>query len=104
MTAVRGDARCTLWWHTTPLHRGRRTGFIGRVESSDDDDLAALLARAADRLRDAGCDLAVGPGPSRRGGALASRRSKRMRRFATTRCMSAIRERRRCARACMHRA
>ncbi len=42
-------------------HRGRRTGFIGAVESSDDDALAALLARAACRLREAGCELAAGP-------------------------------------------
>ena len=57
----RGIARCALWWRATPLHRGRRTGFIGTVESSDDDALAALLARAAQRLRDAGCELAAGP-------------------------------------------
>jgi hypothetical protein len=55
------QARCSLWWRTTPLHRGRRTGFIGAVESSDDDALVALLARAAERLREAGCELAVGP-------------------------------------------
>jgi hypothetical protein len=55
------QARCSLWWRATPLHRGRRTGFIGAVESCGDDALAALLARAADRLRDAGCALAAGP-------------------------------------------
>jgi GNAT superfamily N-acetyltransferase len=54
-------ARCALWWRATPAHRGRRTGFIGDVASSDDDALAALLARAARRLRDAGCALAAGP-------------------------------------------
>ena len=54
-------ARCSLWWRATPLHRGRRTGFIGTVESSDDDALVALLARAADRLREAGCEVAAGP-------------------------------------------
>jgi hypothetical protein len=61
----RGDgataARCSLWWRATPRHRGRRTGFIGAVEASGDDALAALLARAARRLGDAGCELAVGP-------------------------------------------
>jgi len=55
------QARCSLWWRGTPLHLGRRTGFIGAVESSDDDALAALLARAAGRLHDAGCALAAGP-------------------------------------------
>ena len=54
-------ARCSLWWRATPLHQGRRTGFIGNVESSGDDALARLLARAAGRLRDAGCVLAAGP-------------------------------------------
>jgi len=54
-------ARCSLWWRATPLHRGRRTGFIGALESSDDDALVALLARAAERLRDERCELAAGP-------------------------------------------
>ena len=55
------SARCSLWWSATPLHRGRRTGFIGEVESSDDCALVALLARAEHRLRAAGCELAAGP-------------------------------------------
>jgi GNAT superfamily N-acetyltransferase len=55
------QARCSLWWRGTPLHRGRHTGFIGAVESSDNDALVALLARAAKPLRDAGCALAAGP-------------------------------------------
>ncbi len=55
------QARCSLWWRAAPSHRGRRTGFIGAVESSDADALAALLARAACRLREAGCELAAGP-------------------------------------------
>lgn len=54
-------ARCSLWWRSTPLHRGRRTGFIGEVESTNDDALVALLARAARRLRDEHCELAAGP-------------------------------------------
>jgi GNAT superfamily N-acetyltransferase len=42
------QARCALWWRATPLHAGRRTGFIGAVESSDDGALGALrgFARA----------------------------------------------------------
>jgi hypothetical protein len=54
-------ARCSLWWRATPLHAGRRTGFIGAVESSDDRALVALLARAERRLHAAGCELAAGP-------------------------------------------
>jgi hypothetical protein len=54
-------ARCSLWWRDTPAHAGRRTGFIGAVESHDDDALVELLARAVRRLREARCALAVGP-------------------------------------------
>jgi GNAT superfamily N-acetyltransferase len=61
--------RCSFWWRTTPSHRGRRTGFIGPLTcgetgtatGDDDDALAALLALACARLREAGCELAVGP-------------------------------------------
>ena len=45
----------------TPLHRGRRTGFIGAIESADEDAADALLTRAEERLRAAGCALAAGP-------------------------------------------
>jgi hypothetical protein len=54
-------ARCSLWWSSTPSYQGRRAGFIGGIESQDDDALTTLLARAASRLRDEGCALAVGP-------------------------------------------
>jgi GNAT superfamily N-acetyltransferase len=59
---------CSLWWRTTPSHRGRRTGFIGALAceetgtaAGDDDMVAALLTLACERLREAGCQLAVGP-------------------------------------------
>lgn len=60
---VRGAmrARCSLWWRDTPTHDGRRTGFIGATESHDAGALAVLLGRAAERLREMGCRLAVGP-------------------------------------------
>jgi hypothetical protein len=56
-------ARCSLWWRTTPAHRGRRTGFVGALDTNgyDDDTLAALLSLACVRLRDAGRELAIGP-------------------------------------------
>jgi GNAT superfamily N-acetyltransferase len=61
--------RCSLWWRTTPSHRGRRTGFIGALTCDEtgtatgdgDDTLVALLTLACARLREAGCELAVGP-------------------------------------------
>ena len=55
------SARCSLWWRATPPHAGRSTGFIGAIEAEGHDALAALLARAADRLRAQGCALAAGP-------------------------------------------
>jgi hypothetical protein len=54
-------ARCSLWWGGIPDHRGRRMGLIGALESGDAGLHAALLARAAERLRAAGCTLAAGP-------------------------------------------
>ncbi len=54
-------ARASLWHRVTPLHGGRRVGFVGEVESHDDDALTALLQGAAAQLRAAGCELAVGP-------------------------------------------
>jgi hypothetical protein len=62
-SVVRGEvrARCSLGSSGTPLHHGRRAGFIGNVEWSDDDALVELLASAAKSLREAGCELAAGP-------------------------------------------
>jgi len=54
-------ARASLWHRGTPLHDGRRVGFVGDVEARDDDALAALLHGAAAQLRAAGCELVVGP-------------------------------------------
>ncbi len=69
--------RCSLWWRTTPVRQGRRIGFIGALAFDDcgaatgvDDSAAtghddgavnALLTLACARLREAGCELAVGP-------------------------------------------
>ena len=54
-------ARCSLWWNDVPRHRGRRTGLIGTVDAANAGLHAALLGRAAARLRAAGCTLAAGP-------------------------------------------
>jgi len=54
-------ARASLWYRRTPLHEGRRVGFVGDVEARDDDASTALLHGAAAQLRAAGCELAVGP-------------------------------------------
>lgn len=54
-------ARCAVWFHEVPSHRGRCAGFIGRLESVDERAAQSVLGRAAKRLRAAGCELAVGP-------------------------------------------
>lgn len=54
-------ARCSLWYTGTPLHHGRRVGFIGELEARDEAAASILLERAARRLRAAGCELAAGP-------------------------------------------
>ena len=54
-------ARCSLWWGGVPAHQGRRTGFVGALEAHDHVATSALLGRAAERLRAAGCALAAGP-------------------------------------------
>lgn len=54
-------ARCSLWWSATPTYRGRATGLIGHYAAADEAAAAELLEAALDRLRDAGCRVAVGP-------------------------------------------
>ena len=53
-------ARCSLWWRSAPPYRGRRVGLVGHF-AADDALAGSLLQLACDRLRDAGCTLAVGP-------------------------------------------
>lgn len=60
----RGDhmeARCSLWWTRAPTLRGRRVGAIGHYAAADAQAGTALLKGACARLRQAGCELAVGP-------------------------------------------
>lgn len=58
--ATGARARCSLWWHATPTYQGDRVGLIGHYAAPD--TLAeAVLRLACDRLRLAGCALAVGP-------------------------------------------
>jgi GNAT superfamily N-acetyltransferase len=53
-------ARCSLWWSATPAYQQRHVGLIGHYAA--DDTLAdALLRHACDRLRQAGCAIAIGP-------------------------------------------
>ena len=54
-------ARASCWWASTPSLPGRRVGLIGHYAAEDDDSAAAILDAALGRLREQGCDCAVGP-------------------------------------------
>jgi GNAT superfamily N-acetyltransferase len=58
----KGDvlARCSLWWNHVPGYESHRLGVIGHYAATD-DAAGEVLAAAQDRLRLAGCSLAVGP-------------------------------------------
>lgn len=56
-----GPGHAALWWRETPLLDGARVGAIGGFAAEDAASARALLAAAEDRLRDAGCRIAVGP-------------------------------------------
>jgi GNAT superfamily N-acetyltransferase len=61
--SVSGDvqARCSLWWNHVPAYEQHRLGVVGHYAAAGDDAAAAILAAALERLRLAGCTLAVGP-------------------------------------------
>jgi GNAT superfamily N-acetyltransferase len=54
-------ARCSLWWAQVPQHKEHRVGVIGHYASASDDAAATVLAEAEERLRIAGCTIAIGP-------------------------------------------
>jgi GNAT superfamily N-acetyltransferase len=54
-------ARCSLWWRQVPHYQEHRVGIVGHYASAGDDPAAAVLAAAEQRLRDAGCTIAIGP-------------------------------------------
>lgn len=54
-------ASCSLWWTRVPELRDERLGLIGEYSDTSDDAAAILLTAARERLRSAGCTLAVGP-------------------------------------------
>ena len=58
---ILGDARCSLWWHRTPEHAGRRVGAIGHFSARGAESGAELLQAACKRLASEGCRLAIGP-------------------------------------------
>ena len=54
-------ARCSLWWTQVPRYKGHRVGVVGHYASAGDEAAAALLEAAEERLRNAGCTIAIGP-------------------------------------------
>jgi GNAT superfamily N-acetyltransferase len=54
-------AHAALWWSDTPVFEGERIGTIGGFAAQDEESAKILLAHAADRLREAGRRIAVGP-------------------------------------------
>jgi GNAT superfamily N-acetyltransferase len=55
------QARCSLWWNHVPAFEQYRVGVIGHYAAASDEAAAAVLAAAQERLRAAGCTLAIGP-------------------------------------------
>jgi GNAT superfamily N-acetyltransferase len=50
-----------LWWRETPVFEGGRIGTIGGFAALDEEAAGILLDHATERLREAGCRIAVGP-------------------------------------------
>lgn len=56
-----GEARCSLWWRHVPVYGDERVGLIGHYAAHSASASVRLLASACERLREAGCTLAIGP-------------------------------------------
>jgi len=54
-------ARASIWARSLPPLEGRRAGAVGHYGASTDEGAAAVLDRACARLRELGCETAVGP-------------------------------------------
>lgn len=54
-------AHAALWWSETPVLEGESIGTIGGFAALDEASARFLLDHAADRLREAGRRIAVGP-------------------------------------------
>lgn len=55
------EARCSLWWNRVPARPQHRVGAIGHYASASDEAARLLLGAAEERLRAAGCTIAIGP-------------------------------------------
>ena len=61
--SAEGDAlaRCSVWWTHVPSYEKHRIGVIGHYAAADDESAAAVLSAAQGHLREAGCNIAIGP-------------------------------------------
>jgi len=50
---------CSLWWNDVPPVEGKRVGCVGHFTAAEPD--TPLVIEALERLRQAGCTLAIGP-------------------------------------------
>lgn len=55
------ESRASVWWSQVPSIPQHRVGVVGHYVASTEGAGRAILERACDRLRDAGCTIAVGP-------------------------------------------
>ncbi|WP_052572930.1 GNAT family N-acetyltransferase [Haloferula sp. BvORR071] len=54
-------ATAALWWSDVPAYGDHKVGTIGGFESFSAEASAQLLEAAEERLREAGCTIAIGP-------------------------------------------
>ena len=54
-------ARCSLWWRAAPSLENQVAGCIGHYAAASEPGGRQLLEAACQRLREAGCTMAVGP-------------------------------------------
>jgi GNAT superfamily N-acetyltransferase len=54
-------ARCSMWWTDVSPYRQHRVGVIGHYAATNDEAAAAVLTAALEKLRQAGCTIAIGP-------------------------------------------
>ena len=54
-------ATAALWWSDVPAFEDHKVGTIGGFESLSGEATARLLEAAEERLRQAGCTIAIGP-------------------------------------------
>lgn len=55
------QARCSLWWNQVPAYKEHRVGVVGHYAAASDEAAQTILSAAQERLKTAGCTIAIGP-------------------------------------------